>query len=247
MVHKTALVAVLIGLLALPTSAFSQPVTFAADDTGKSVSVAYDGLSNGSSIEGLASSATFTLTGVENGFHGETPAQFFNFDYSISNKSSLPAELSGFAFRTNPSDYVIGFAGGAFGDFEGASTYPDGVGAVDACFGNFGDPSHCGTSDDTGIYPGEVGFGTFRLAFYDALSFLTFDDFFVRYDWVDDAGEVGSASGQGTITNVSSGGEPVPVPEPGMLAMFALGVGALFARQRGFSRSRRLALQPART
>jgi len=246
MIPKTILVATGVASLVASNSAFAQPVTFAADDTGKSVSVDYNGFSEGRPIEGLGSSATFTLTGVEDGFHFETPARFFNFDYSIANTSSIPSELSSFAFRTNPSgsNYVIGFVSGAFEGFEGASTYSDGIGSVDACFANFGDPASC-ENRDAGIFPGEVGFGTFRLAFYDAISFLTFDDFFVRYDSVEGAGDVASASGQGLVTSVSSGGDPVQVPEPGTLTIFALGVGALIARRRGSSPLRHLAPKPA--
>jgi len=236
MIRPNVLAATLLASLATPTCALAQPVTFAADDAGKSVTVEYDGFNDAGTVDGLASNATFTLTGVEDDLYGDAAARFFNFDYSIANASSVPSELLGFAFRTNPAGYAIGFVDGAFEDFEGASHYGHGIGPVNACFGNFGDPSNC-ENKDAGISAGEVGFGTFRLAFYDTISFLTFDNLFVGYDSI---GGAESASGRGTITSVSSGG-PVSVPEPGMLSIFALSLGALAARQRGFARHRRLA------
>ena len=72
MIHKTSLVATAIASLVASASAFAQPVTFASDDAGKSVSLDDDGFSEGHAVEGLRGSATFTLTGVEDGFHGET-------------------------------------------------------------------------------------------------------------------------------------------------------------------------------
>lgn len=238
MIIKRAIAASIVACLSVTTQAFAQSVTFGADDAGKSVSVDYDGSIGGQAIDFMGSSATFTRTGVDDTFHGDTPVPFFNFDYAIANTSSVQSELSSFAFRTNPANYEIGFVDGAFEDFEGASTFPNNIGPVDACFGNFGNPSNCGTTD-TGIYPGDIGFGTFRLAFYDAISSLTFDDFFVRYAQVGGPDNAAVASGRGTVTGVSSGGSPVEVPEPGMLAIFASSLALLFARQGGFAKGRR--------
>ena len=86
---------------------------------------------------------------------------------------------------------------------------------------------------------GQTGSGTLSLSFASAPTSLTLSDFFVRYQSITGAGSVTSATGAGTIT--SSGGSTggTPVPEPGMIGLFGLGlIGLALARRRQAPRGR---------
>ena len=90
---------------------------------------------------------------------------------------------------------------------------------------------------DNGVRKSDrTGTGTLSLSFDSALSSLTLDDFFVRYQSVTGAGDITSASGSQVSTSTSSGNE---VPEPNMMILFGLAALMIFAGTR-----RRRAVKP---
>ena len=88
---------------------------------------------------------------------------------------------------------------------------------------------------------GDTGSGSFTLDFGSLLASSAIDlsNFFVRYQSITgtDPNTPGSAVGTGTV-GTSSGG-PAPVPAPGMMLLFALGLGGLlyaYNRKLGMAR-----------
>ncbi|WP_338466289.1 cistern family PEP-CTERM protein [Novosphingobium sp. ZN18A2] len=217
------------GLAALSAVAFSSPayadaITLGSGDIGSSFTLNYDGYSSGTTIDGLTGATTFTLTGIS--------GNDYTFDYSVSNTSSDPvtaSRLSGFAFNTDPN--ITGATStGAFSYTTTGKNYPNGIGTVDVCFKDANTGS-CSGGGSGGLDLGTTGTGSFTLSFSQPVSSLTLSDFYVRYQSISGVPGISSASGSGTITSSSSGG--TPVPEPGMLTLFALGVlGLYFGRKR---------------
>lgn len=215
---------VLFGLAALSSAAFATPafadaITLGSGDIGSSFTLNYDGFSSGTTIDGLTGSTTFTLTGVS--------GNNYTFDYSVSNTSSDPvtgSRISSFAFNTDPT--ISGATStGAFSYTTLSSNYPNGIGTVDVCFKDVSTGS-CAGGGSGGLDLGQTGTGSFTLSFSQPVSSLTLSDFYVRYQSITGVPGISSASGAGTITTSSSGG--TPVPEPGMLTLFALGVLGLY-------------------
>ncbi|MDE2563658.1 MAG: cistern family PEP-CTERM protein [Sphingomonadales bacterium] len=217
-----------IGLLALSTvafssSAFADSITLGSGDIGSTFTLDYNGYSGsgGTSIGGLTGSTTFTLTGVS--------GNNYTFDYSVTNTSSDPvtaSRISSFAFNTDPT-ITSATSTGAFSYTTLNSNYPNGIGTVDVCFKDATTGS-CSGGGSGGLDIGQTGTGSFTLSFSQPVSSLTISDFYVRYQSISGVPGVSSASGAGTITSSSSSGGGTPVPEPGMLTLFALGVIGLY-------------------
>jgi len=210
----------------MATPALADPITLDASQVGTSFTVNYNGFVDGDQVvDGLGGSAVFTLTGAT--------GNSYTFDYAVTNETDggLGSRISSFAFNTNP-DIDSASSTGTFDSALLSSNYPNQIGTVDVCFKGGGSNSCAGNSG--GVTTGNTGTGSLTLGFNDPISSLTLDDFFVRYQSITGAGNITSASGQGTVTSstsTSSGG--TPVPEPGMLVMFGIGVaGVAFARRR---------------
>jgi len=196
--------------------AFADSITFGASDIGTAYTLNYDGFSDGTSISGLTGSTTFTLTGIS--------GNDYTFDYSVTNTSSSPvtgSRISSFAFNTDPT-ISAATSTGAFSYTTLNSSYPNGIGAIDACFKDAGTGS-CSGGGGGGLSIGESGSGSFTLSFSQPVSSLALSDFYVRYQSITGVPGIGSASGSGTLTSsggsTSSGG--TPVPEPDMLGLMA--------------------------
>lgn len=214
-----------LALGAAPALADTIPLTSA--NVGQSYTLNYNGFSDGTTVNGLTASTTFTLTGIN--------GNQYTFNYSLTNTTSDPvnSRVSSFGFNTNP-DITGASSTGAFSYTTLNSSYPNGIGAIDVCFKDASTGS-CSGGGSGGLADGQTGTGTFTLSFAQPVSSLSLSDFYVRYQSVSGAGNITSASGSGTLT--SSGGQ---VPEPGMVGLLG---GAMLAT--AFLRRRRKPAQPA--
>lgn len=203
------------GLAFAATPALADPITLDPSSVGQSYTFNYNGFSDGTTINGLTASTTFTLT--------STSANSYTFSYSVANTTSDPltSRVSSFAFNTDPT-ISSATSTGAFSYTTLNSNYPNGIGNVDVCFKDAATGS-CAGGGSGGLTTGETGTGSFTLNFSSPISSLTLSDFFVRYQSITGAGNVTSASGEGTMT--STGG--TSVPEPGVLGMMLGGIAAI--------------------
>ena len=219
-----------LGLLA-STPAAAEPILLDANEVGESFSIDFDGFVNGDvTVPGLSSQLILTLTSIV--------GNVYNFDYSMTNTSDtgsgVDARVSSFAFNTDP-DISGATSTGTYNFTNTDSNYPNQIGTVDVCFQAAKTGACAGNKG--GVFGGETGTGTLALSFDSALSSLTLDDFFVRYQSVSGAGDITSASGRQVTTSTSSGNE---VPEPNMMLLFGLAALMIFAGTR-----RRREVKPA--
>lgn len=220
------LAAISVAMSAAPALADTIPLD--ASKIGESYSFNYNGYSDGATINGLTSTATFKLTGID--------GNSYAFDYSVTNTSSAPvtgSRLSGFAFNTDP-DIASATSTGAFSYTTLDSNYPNGIGTVGVCFKD-AQTGSCAGGANGGLAAGQTGTGTFSLNFLQPVSALSLSDFYVRYQSIEGVRGITSASGSGSLTSTSTststGG--TPVPEPGVLGMFAgAAIGLAVVRRR---------------
>lgn len=211
--------------LATATPAIAEPILLDSSNVGESFTIDFDGfVDGGPAIDGLASSLTLTLTGIENGI--------YTFGYSMTNTGAsgdgITSRVSGFAFNTDP-DIDGASSTGTYRFTNTDSNYPNGIGSVDVCF-QAQSTGSCAGGGSGGLFDGSTGTGTLTLSFNTAPTSLTLDDFFVRYQSISGIDGVTSASGR-QVSSSSSGGE---VPEPGMVLLFGLAVLAIvFGKRRG--------------
>ena len=212
--------------------ALADAITLDPGMIGQSYTIAFDGYSGGTTVDGLTSTATFKLTG--------TTGTSYTFDYVLTNSTSSPltSRVSSFAFNTDPN-IASANSTGAFSYTTLNSSYPNGIGAIDVCFKDAATGS-CSGGGSGGLATGATGTGSLTLNFSQPITSLTLSDFYVRYQSITGAGSISSASGSGTLTgssggtttttsggttSTSSGG--TAVPEPGMLGLLGGAVAAL--------------------
>lgn len=218
------------GAVALSSSvAFADAITLDSSSVGQTVSLGYNGMADGTAIAGLTGATTLKLTGIT--------GTSYNFDYTVTNTTSNPVDsrISSFGFDTSP-DISGATSTGTYGNALLGGQVPTPFNTVDVCFKAGGSNSCSGSG---GVLDGQTGSGTLSLNFASAPTSLTLSDFFVRYQSITGAGYVTSATGAGTIT--SSGGSTggTPVPEPGMIGLFGMGlIGLALMRRRQAPRGR---------
>jgi hypothetical protein len=208
--------------ITMSAPAMAEPIYLDSSSIGEVHSITFDGfVDGGSSLTGLSSQLTLTLSSIVNGV--------YNFNYALTNtgstSDSISSRVSGFAFNTDPE--IVGAAStGTYSFTQLDGSYPNGVGRVDVCFKG-ADTGSCAGGGSGGVFDGQSGTGTLSLDFGGAIAGLTLDDFFVRYQSIDGILGVTSASGRQT----SSGGSEVPAPN--MLLLFGMAALAiLFTRSR---------------
>jgi hypothetical protein len=224
-VKKLAPLAAL-ALVFTATPALADAITFDSSNVGTTYTLNYDGSSDSTTITGLTAQTSFTLT--------EMTGNTYTFSYAVTNTSGAPitdSRISGFAFDTDP-DITSAASTGAFGYTTVGGSYPNGVGEVDVCFKD-ANTGACQGGGGGGLDLGATGTGTFTLTFASAVDAVTLSDFFVRYQSIAGAGNVTSATGEGTISSSTTTGG-TEVPEPGMLGLLggALIATALLRRRR---------------
>lgn len=213
----------------LATPALADPILLDASKLGESFTINYDGFSDGTVIDNLTASTTFTLTGATD--------DTYTFDYIVNNTTDggVGSRISSFAFNTDP-DIIGASSTGSYSFAVTDSSYPNGIGSVGVCFKG-GDSNSC-AGNQGGVTAGQTGTGSLSLSFNGPISSLTLDNFFVRYQSITGVDGVSSASGQQTASSTSGGGTSTggtPVPEPGMLGLFAaslIGLGLMRRRRR---------------
>lgn len=219
----TAVLATVAMLGASP--ALADPITLGAGDEGSTFTIDFDGEDSSGTVEGLTASITFTLVSISP--DGKT----YNFTYDAANTSTISTgSLTGFAFNVNP-DIDGADSTGTFDYSKLDKNYPNGIGTVDVCF-KAKDSGSCGGagSGTNGLTNGESGSGAMSLYFSDPTNPITLSDFFVRYQAVNGDGSATGSQVTSTTTSTTGG---TPVPEPGMLGLFGLGlVGIGLMRRR---------------
>lgn len=227
---KNSVLGALAAIAATFTSpALAEPILLDTSSVGESFTINYDGFSDGTVIDNLTASTTFTLTGATE--------NTYSFDYIVNNTTDggVGSRISSFAFNTDP-DIIGASSTGSYNFAVTDSNFPNGIGNVDVCFKG-GDSNSC-AGNQGGVTTGQTGTGSLTLSFDGPISSLTLDDFFVRYQSITGVDGVGSASGQQTSSSTSGGGTSsggTPVPEPGMLGLFAaslIGLGLMRRRRR---------------
>jgi len=212
--------ALAIAALTASSAALADSITFDSGNVGTSYTLNYNGFSDGTTINGLTGSTTFTLTGIS--------GNDYTFDYSVANTSSAPvtgSRISSFAFNTDPA-IASASSTGAFSYTTLNSNYPNGIGTVDVCFKD-AQTGSCAGGGSGGLTLGQSGTGSFTLSFSQPVSELTLSDFYVRYQSISGVPGISSASGSGTLTSTSTSSGGTPVPEPGMLGLMATGLIAM--------------------
>lgn len=211
------------------TPVLAEPILLDSGNVGESFTIDYDGFSDGTAIDNLTASTTFTLTGATD--------DTYTFDYVVNNTTDggVGSRISSFAFNTDP-DITGAESTGTYNFTKTDSNYPNGIGTVDVCL-KAGDSNSC-AGNNGGVTTGDTGTGSLTLSFDGPISSLTLDDFFVRYQSITGVNGITSASGQQTSSTTSGGTSTsggTPVPEPGMLGLFAaslIGLGFMRRRRR---------------
>lgn len=216
-----------LALLAMPTVAHADAIVLDSSNVGSAFIVNYNGFDGSGAIDGLTGLATFTLQSVT--------ANSYTFGYNVTNSSTSPittSRISGFGFNTDPT--LSGASStGAFNVVATDSNVPN-IGVVDVCFKDGGGTNSCSGGGGGGVALGDSGSGLLTLNFASALTSLNLSDFFVRYQSITgvNAGTPGSAVGSGTISSSGGSSGGTPVPEPGVIGLFMLGVAGLWFRRR---------------
>jgi len=102
---------------AFTTPALAEPILLDASNVGTSFTIDYDGFSDGTVIENLTASTTFTLTSATD--------DTYTFDYAVNNTTNgdVGSRISSFAFNTNP-DIISASSTGAYNFTVTDSNYP---------------------------------------------------------------------------------------------------------------------------
>src|SRR5688572_22540312 len=117
--------ATVLASLAWTSPALADAITL--DSVGDTVTLNYDGMSDGQKVQGLAAATTLTLTGIT--------GTSYTFDYSLTNNTQNPVDsrISSFGFNTSPNPTGAASTG-TYGDALVGGQAPNPFKNVDVCF-----------------------------------------------------------------------------------------------------------------
>ncbi|GAB4305681.1 MAG: hypothetical protein Fur0025_47770 [Oscillatoriaceae cyanobacterium] len=206
----------------------------AAQDLGKSFQVTFDGNVDRTAVEGLSSLAKFTLTSFAN------KQAIFNIELSNTSDNGLTSRTSALGFdiadATVTSASVV--SGSLFTNAVLNDAFPNGFGKIEVCFIN--NANNCkgggGTGNNSGVLTGQTGSFAAAITLSESAQKFAMSNFGVRYQSIDDGGELSGASGtgRGTTSPISiKPKQPTSIPEPATgTAILLTGVGLLSARRK---------------
>ena len=203
----------------------NSPITVTSADVGKSFTYNFNGIINEQNQAGLASSITFTLTGVS--------GKVWNFSALLDNTLSIApvgARISSFGFNGSPEITGATPISGPFGRavIDGSFPQTGGRTTIDFCLTA---GSNCSGGSGGGVLNNTTATQEFALSFANNITSVIFNNFIVRYQSV-----IGSPLGTSGIGLGTGGGgfDPGgdPVPEPSSWAMLIAGFGLIGAMAR---------------
>jgi hypothetical protein len=206
----------------------------AAQDLGKSFQVTFDGNVDRTAVEGLSSLAKFTLTSVTGN------QALFNIELSNTSNNGVTSRTSALGFdiadATVTSASVV--SGSLFSNAVLNDAFPNGFGNIEVCFIN--NATNCkgggGTGNNSGVLTGATGSFAASVTLSQSAQKFAMSNFGVRYQSIDDGGELSGASGTGRGTTGSIFTQPKPptaIPEPATgTAILLTGLGLLSAGRR---------------
>lgn len=203
----------------------------AAQDLGKSFQVTFDGNVDRTAVEGLSSLAKFTLTSFAN------KQAIFNIELSNTSNNGVTSRTSALGFdladATVTSASVV--SGSVFTNAVLNDAFPNGFGQVEVCFIN--NATNCkgggGTGNNSGVLTGQTGSFSASVTLKESAQKFAMSNFGVRYQSIDDGGELSGASGTGRGTPgliSTKPKQPTSIPEPATgTAILLTGMGLLSA------------------
>jgi hypothetical protein len=198
-----------------------------SSNVGYSFTTDYTGLVGGGSTALVGGLSTFTFTGLSNS--GLT----YNFNYSITNDSSVTSRLTAFGFDVDPN--VSGASStGTYASANLNNNFPSGVGTVDVCF-EADSNGNC-TGGSAGLTSNQTGTGSFALTFSQVMASVSLDSFVTRFQSINPKIN-GSSSGVGigSVISNTGGNNPIVAPEPATWMMLMTGfllIGGIMRRKR---------------
>lgn len=212
-----------IALLSLNVSAL--PITAT---TGSDFTVDFDSIGGTpvAAVDGLSASARFYDFAF--GYDQLLNKTTLTFDFDLTNTSTLPiltSRVTTLGFLTTPN-VILGDSSvsGIFDTVDSGNVPNQGV--VEFCFSGV----NCAGGGNGGVALGSTATGFATLAFLGDFSSINFDDFTVRYQSVTCLNEY-TVNG-GNCPGSASGGPVTNVPEPGIVALIAVGLLGMSAVRR---------------
>jgi hypothetical protein len=208
-------------------TATSTPWTVSAADLGAHVKLSMNGIIDGQVATGLGAEIVLMLTGVS------ANSRAWTFDLvSLSNLTGpAPASsrVSTFGFNIfddTAATFTSATASGSYAHISYKVSPPQLDGSFSVCFRSVSS-GNCNGGGSGGVWPGSPGSGQFTLNFSSAVGNVTLDNFFVRYQSIDNL--KGFANGNSAV-GVANWLEPLP--EPGTWVQLIAGFGLIGATMR---------------